>query len=85
MNYDKQKVADVTLALMALGRHEEGGRRTWKGFDWGAMNLLHEQGYISNPVGKAKSVILTDEGVRRCEELFEQHFGLDSAEDTRPE
>jgi len=74
MAYDEQKVADMTLALMALGRHDKDGHRTWKGFDWDAMNLLHEQGYISDPVGKARSVILTDEGIRRCEELFEQYF-----------
>jgi hypothetical protein len=27
----------------------------WKSFDWNAMNRLHEKGFISNPVRKAKS------------------------------
>jgi len=75
MAYDEQKVAEMTLALMALGRHDDDGRRTWKGFDWDAMNLLHEQGYISDPVSKAKSVVLTDKGIQRCEELFDKYFG----------
>jgi hypothetical protein len=31
---------------------------------------------ILNPVGKAKSVVLTAEGVKRSEELFRKHFGV---------
>ena len=29
---------------------------------------------ILNPVGKAKSMVLTEEGERRCRELFESTF-----------
>jgi hypothetical protein len=36
------------------------GVRAWKSFDWEAMNRLHEKGYISNPVGKAKPIIFTE-------------------------
>jgi len=39
------------------------------------MERLHEKGYISNPKGKAKSIVFTEEGQRRARELFEQHFG----------
>jgi hypothetical protein len=35
------------------------------------MNWLHAQGFISDPVGKAKSVIFTEEGLKKSEELFE--------------
>ncbi len=49
-------------------------RRAWKGFDWDAMNRLHEKGMIADPVNKAKSVVLTDEGLRRSEELFRALF-----------
>ena len=45
-----------------------------QGFDWDAMNRLHEKGYISNPISKAKSVILTDEGIERSEHLFRALF-----------
>jgi DNA-binding PadR family transcriptional regulator len=50
------------------------GRRAWKGFDWDVMNRLHEKGLISSPVGKAKSVALTDKGLRESERLFSELF-----------
>ena len=39
-----------------------------------AMNRLYEQGFISNPVGKAKSVLLTDKGLQESERLFSKLF-----------
>ena len=48
--------------------------RAWKGFDWGAMDRLHEKGFISNPAGKAKSVVFTEEGLREAERLFRELF-----------
>jgi hypothetical protein len=39
------------------------------------MNRLHEKGYISNPVGKAKSVGMSEEGYIKARELFERYFG----------
>ena len=39
-----------------------------------AMERLHEKGFISDPVGKAKSVILTEEGQREAERLFAEMF-----------
>lgn len=77
MEYDKAKVDEYTLALLYLVSHDrqEGyGARAWKGFDWDTMNRLHEKGLISNPVGRAKSVVLTEEGFKRSEELFRRHF-----------
>lgn len=78
MEYDKDKVDEVTLALLSLVIHEETefGARAWKGFDWDTMERLHEKGWISNPVGKAKSVVLPPESVAHARELFEQHFGV---------
>jgi hypothetical protein len=72
MEYDNDKVDEVTLALLYLTLHDDC--RAWKGHDWGAMNRLHEKGFIADPVGKAKSVMLTDEGLKKCEELFHKHF-----------
>jgi hypothetical protein len=43
------------------------------------MNRLHEQGFISNPVGKAKSVVLTDKGLQESERLFPQLFAKHAA------
>ena len=50
------------------------GARTWKSFDWDAMNRLHEKGLISNPVSKAKSVALTEAGLRQAEAAFHRLF-----------
>jgi hypothetical protein len=77
MNYDKEKVNEYTLALLYLVTHErqEGfGARAWKGFDWDTMNRLHEKGFIANPVSKAKSVGLTEEGFKKSESLFKKFF-----------
>ncbi len=77
MEYDKDKVDEFTLALLYLVAHDrqEGyGARAWKGFDWDTMNRLHEKGLISNPVSKAKSVVMTEEGFKKAEELFRKLF-----------
>ena len=77
MEYDKDKVDELVLALLYLTTHEQG-TRAWKGMDWETMNRLHEKGYIGNPKSKAKSVILTQKGAQLSEELFKKHFGLSS-------
>jgi len=77
MNYDDDKIDEYTLALLYLVTHQrqEGfGARAWKGFDRDTMNRLYEKGYISNPIGKAKSVGMTEEGFLKAKELFERHF-----------
>jgi hypothetical protein len=38
------------------------------------MNRLHEKGLIANPVGKAKSVGMTEEGFKKSESLFKKNF-----------
>ena len=45
-----------------LSIHDEC--RAWKQIDWLVTNRLFEKGLICNLVGKAKSVILTDEGLK---------------------
>ncbi|MES2159726.1 MAG: DUF6429 family protein [Pseudomonadota bacterium] len=75
MNLDPQKIDDAILALLQLGLHE--GDRVWKTFDWDAMNRLHAKGLISEPVGKAKSVVLTEHGMAESSRLLEQLFGAD--------
>jgi len=83
MNYHQEKVDNVTLALLYLGIHnrEKGcGARAWKEFDWDTLNRLHEKGFILNPIGKARSVGMTEEGFLKAKELFEKHFSLSSAD-----
>ena len=73
MELDTNKIDEAVLALLYLGLHDEA--RAWKGFDWEAMNRLHEKGYISEPRGKAKSVVFTEEGLERAEALLDELFG----------
>ena len=72
MEPDTDKIDEAILALLSLTLHDGG--RAWKSFDWEAMNRLHEKGYISNPIGKAKSVVLSEEGLSESERLFEKLF-----------
>jgi len=75
MEYDKDKVDEMTLALLYLVIHgREGEERAWKGFDWETMNRLHEKGLISDPRSKAKSVALTQEAAQHSELLFKKYF-----------
>jgi hypothetical protein len=77
LNYDKDKVDEMVLALLYLTLHDR--YRARKGHDWDALGRLHEKDMISDPVGQAKSVVLTEEGLKRSEELFRKHFGLANA------
>ena len=77
MSYDEEKVDDVVLALLYLTSFEEHGiTRAWRGQDWGVLDRLFEKEFISDPRSKAKSVILTDEGLEQSRALFLKHFGL---------
>jgi len=76
MNIDTDAIDEVVLALLYLTLHDRD--RAWKSFDWDALNRLHERGLIGDPVNKAKSVVLTDEGLRESEGLFEKHFTIRS-------
>lgn len=72
MDIDTDRIDDAVLALLLLGLHD--GRRAWKSFDWDALDRLHAKGLISDPVGKAKSVVFTDEGLTRARSLFREMF-----------
>jgi hypothetical protein len=72
MDLDTNKIDDAVLALLLLGA---SGNRAWKGFDWDAMDRLHERGCISNPKTKAMSIVLTDEGLARAKQLAVELFG----------
>jgi Domain of unknown function (DUF6429) len=72
MIIDEDKIDDTVLALLWLTLHD--GRRAWKGFDWETTDRLFKKGLIDDPVNKSKSLLLTDEGLRRSEELFRSLF-----------
>ncbi len=81
MDIDQDKVDQAVLALLSLGRHE--GYRTWKTFDWEIMGRLHQKGYITDPIGKAKSFLFTEDGLRESQRLFDALFCRASAEAER--
>lgn len=62
-NTGQDEVAEPALASLWLTAH--GGAdspRVWEGTDWDLMNLLHEKGWIGDPVVKQKSIELTEDG-----------------------
>jgi len=75
MEYDKEKVDEMVLALLFLTMFDDQhGARAWKSHHWGALDRLHGKGYIADPKGKSRSVMVTEEGARRAKELFEKTF-----------
>jgi hypothetical protein len=77
MGIETDRIDEAVLALLYLGAHRPSRfdvTRAWKGFDWEAMNRLHQKGFISDPVGKAKSVTFTDEGLKESDRLFKVLF-----------
>jgi hypothetical protein len=71
---ESRLLEDLTLLLLcAQSWREKIGEslyvfRSWKGYDFNVLDRLAGKGYISSSHG-AKSVILTDECLKRGEEL----------------
>ena len=72
MNVNQDKIDETALAILLLTLHEE--KRVWKGMDWGVLDRLHEKGYLSDPKNKSKSVMLSEDGLKKAEEVFEELF-----------
>lgn len=72
MAIDQQKIDEAVLALLYLTLHDR--HRAWKTFDWDALSRLFENGFIDDPVNKAKSVALTDKGLVEAERLVRAMF-----------
>jgi uncharacterized protein DUF6429/uncharacterized protein DUF2442 len=71
--WDQHKIDECVLALLQLTLHD--GVWAWKGQDFEVMNRLFDKGYILDPRGKAKSIVLTQDGLDRSKALFERLFG----------
>lgn len=72
MNYNQTKIDETVLATLLLTLHEEN--RAWKSHSFEVLDRLYEKGYIYNPKGKSKSVVLTDEGLVEAREIFDGLF-----------
>jgi len=78
MEFDKDKIDEVTLALLHLVKwkqKQDFAWSAWKSFDWDTMDRLHKKGLISDPKNKNKSIIMTDEASEMSERLFNEIFG----------
>lgn len=74
-NEEDAAIEDLTLLLLYLTSWEEQVvpslppiHRAWKGFRFEVLDTLEEKGLISQSQ-RAKSVILTEEGVRKARKL----------------
>ena len=72
MEFDEDKVDEAALALLYLTLHDHN--RAWKQVDWDITNRLHEKGLLYDPVGKTKSVVFTEEGLKQAERMCEKLF-----------
>lgn len=79
MKVDQDKLDEIVLALLFHNSWREkigefSVYRAWKSLDWDALDRLHDKELISSPKGKAKSVVLTDEGFSLAKQMYEKHF-----------
>ena len=73
MSDKEEQILKLTFLLIYLNSWEEKNidkpiHRAWKGDDFDTLNALEEKGYISQSK-TAKSVYLTEEGVKLAKEL----------------
>lgn len=73
---EKQKIEKLSLLLLYVTGWEEDSRkqpgkkifRSWKGYLFEVLNKLESQKYITQ-FRKSKSVVLTEAGKRKAEEI----------------
>jgi len=80
---DTDKLDDAALAVLSLTLHD--GNRVWKGIDWSITDRLHAMVLIHDPVGKAKSLALTEAGMARAEAALTKFFAKQSYDPKRSE
>lgn len=76
MKINTAAIDEAVLALFYLTLHDHN--RAWKSVDWDTLHRLQDCGLVEDPVNKAKSVVLTKEGLSESKRLFEKYF-MDSA------
>ena len=81
MTADDSKTAEIGFAILSLtiNHDRSGNARAWKSLDWDLLASMHERGWIADPVGKAKSVVITEKGALVAEQVRERY--LDASPD----
>lgn len=75
MDYDREKVDEMVLALLYLTSSPVSeGARAWKGLPLEVLNNLVQKGYISDNNSKTPILTLSPEGARLSKELFFKYF-----------
>jgi hypothetical protein len=72
------EIKELTLLLLYLTSWQEDAgmamvQRSWKGYLFEVLNELTENGYIDGST-RAKSVYLTEEGIKKAEELMKKYI-----------
>lgn len=80
---DTEKLDNAALAILSLTLHD--GNRVWKGIDWSITDRLHAKRLIHDPIGKAKSLALTEAGLARAESALAELFVKRSDDPKRSE
>jgi hypothetical protein len=75
--YNRDRAVEFVLALMYLDVHDDV--RAWKGYPWDVLDLMHEYGLIADPKRKAKSIVLTEEGLARAHDAFQTLLAVDKS------
>ncbi|WP_313558801.1 DUF6429 family protein [Ruminiclostridium cellobioparum] len=71
------KIKELTLMLLHLTSWDENElgmkyRRSWKGYDFDILNELEDEDFIRGG-NRSKSVMITDEGIKKAKELLKQY------------
>ena len=70
-SWEERLVPDLHEKPDRLGFHLQI-RRTWKGYDFGILNELTDEGLV-NARNRSKSASFTDEGVAKALELLKRY------------
>ena len=79
MDETAEAIEELTLLMLYLTSWTEKGfaghvRRAWKGYPFETLDSLEQKDYISQSK-RAKSVYLTEAGIRQAEELKSKYLG----------
>jgi len=78
---ESEVLEDLVLVLLYMFSWREKDAsdfsvaRSWKGYSFDVLDTIQEKGYISSS-HRAKSVIITDGGLKRANELKEKMFAV---------
>lgn len=73
---DHDRLCEAALAILCLTMFTDRGvTRAWKGMDWDLLDALYQRGWIYDPKGKMKSVMITPSGAELAREFLQRHFG----------